>query len=325
MKLELTSGLADDMRSMIQFKVAMGYSEKTYTHHCKTLDRFCNDNYPDTTELTEDIALGWLQVHQGEVKVLHHRASFIRTLSKYIKSTERNAYVLPNKFIPPQKPYTPYILSDKELTVLFSVVDEYPNNYRLDMLQPALFSTLFRLIYTCGLRPGEGRNLLCKNVNLSTGEVLITATKNHKERVVVMSGDMNELAKRYLRLRNNVHPDSPYFFPSKKGVPYSIKMLCWHFRNFIAMANPDMGKKMLPSIRIYDLRHRFATTVMLKWIDERSDLYSMLPYLSTYMGHAKLSQTAYYIHLLPENLKNSQGIDWKAMGELIPEVTTWKE
>ena len=206
MKLELTSGLAGDMRSMIQFKVAMGYSEKTYISHCKTLDRFCNDNYPEAIELTEDIALGWLQANPGKVNILHQRASFIRTLSKYIKSTEKNAYVLPDKFIPPQKPYMPYILSDKELTALFSVIDEYPNNWRLDMLQPALFSTLFRLIYTCGLRPGEGRNLLCKNIDLSTGEVLITATKKHKERIVVMSCDMNELAKGYLKLRNNVHP-----------------------------------------------------------------------------------------------------------------------
>lgn len=38
------------------------------------------------------------------------------------------------------------------------------------------------------------------------------------------------------------------------------------------------------------------------------------------MGHAKFSQTAYYIQLLPENIKNSQGIDWNAMGALIPEV-----
>ncbi|MCM1060928.1 MAG: hypothetical protein NC452_11640 [Eubacterium sp.] len=37
----------------------------------------------------------------------------------------------------------------------------------------------------------------------------------------------------------------------------------------------------------------------------------MLPYLSTYMGHSKFAQAAYYIQLIPENIKNSGGIDWQ--------------
>ena len=86
-----------------------------------------------------------------------------------------------------------------------------------------------------------------------------------------------------------------------------------------------MKFKEIPNIRIYDLRHRFATTVMQKWINEKRDLYNALPYLSTYMGHAHFSSTAYYIHLLPDNLKNSDGINWETMGEIIPEVLPWKE
>jgi Site-specific recombinase XerC len=101
---------------------------------------------------------------------------------------------------------------------------------RLDTLQPAVFSTLFRLIYTCGLRPSEGRTLLCKNVNLSTGEILVTATKKHKDRIVVLSDDMKAMAKQYTEMRNAIHPDSPYFFPCKNGVPYTEKMLGWHFK-----------------------------------------------------------------------------------------------
>ena len=32
--------------------------------------------------------------------------------------------------------------------------------------------------------------------------------------------------------------------------------------------------------------------------------------LSTYMGHVTLEETLYYVHLLPERLKSSPGIDW---------------
>lgn len=82
---------------------------------------------------------------------------------------------------------------------------------------------------------------------------------------------------------------------------------------------------MLPSVRVYDLRHRFASTALNRWLDEKIDLYSRLPYLRTFMGHKELSATAYYIHLLPENLVKSSGIDWKTMSRMIPEVELWDE
>ena len=39
-------------------------------------------------------------------------------------------------------------------------------------------------------------------------------------------------------------------------------------------------------------------------------------YLSTYMGHVSLEETLYYIHLLPERLKSSPGIDWKMLNDI---------
>ena len=44
---------------------------------------------------------------------------------------------------------------------------------------------LFRLIYACGLRPNEGRNLRISDINFETGELFITKTKRRKERIVV--------------------------------------------------------------------------------------------------------------------------------------------
>lgn len=78
-------------------------------------------------------------------------------------------------------------------------------------------------------------------------------------------------------------------------------------------------------MRVYDLRHRFASAALHRWLDEGKDLYSRLPYLRTYMGHKELAATAYYIHLLPENLVKSAGIDWDALGRMIPEVELWDE
>ena len=75
---------------------------------------------------------------------------------------------------------------------------------------------------------------------------------------------------------------------------------------------------------LYFFRHRYASTVLQKWLSEGRDLYAMLPYLSAYMGHEDFSYTAYYIHLLPENLLNSAGVDWSVIDAVNPEVDVWK-
>ena len=38
------------------------------------------------------------------------------------------------------------------------------------------------------------------------------------------------------------------------------------------------------------------------------------------MGHNHLNETKYYVHLLPENLVKSAGIDWISFDGIVPEV-----
>lgn len=46
----------------------------------------------------------------------------------------------------------------------------------------------------------------------------------------------------------------------------------------------------------------------------------MLPYLSAYMGHAQLSDTHYYIHLVPGLFEEMSGFDFSFAELLLPEV-----
>lgn len=92
---------------------------------------------------------------------------------------------------------------------------------------------------------------------------------------------------------------------------------CW------AAAHPEVDPKLLPRLRPYDLRHRFASTVLQRWLDEGRNLYAMLPYLRAYMGHEKFSDTAYYIHILPERLMVSPGVQWENIDRIGMEVDIW--
>ena len=317
------SGLSQKMQAFLDYEKAAGYSESTYLSRLRNLDAFLMDNYPGETSLGKSIVLEWAVRRENESpSTFSNRCGFIRKFADYLVSTGDSAYILPDKFCPSKSDFAPYIFSDDELQALFRSIDRMTDP---DPFVPFVLSTAFRLIYTCGLRPNESRNLKRSSINLKTGEILITETKRHKDRVVVMSGDMLELAGAYSFIRDAAYPDSDYFFPAPDGGAYPSAWYQKHLKKAFREVHPDISGDELPWVRVYDLRHRFASAVLMRWIDSGKDLYSRLPYLQSYMGHTRLSSTAYYIHLLPENLVRSAGIDWDVLENIIPEVELWEE
>lgn len=51
-----------------------------------------------------------------------------------------------------------------------------------------------------------------------------------------------------------------------------------------------------------------------------NDLYVMLPYLSSYMGHSKVSETFYYIHLVPGMFEAMSGFEYGSVADIFPEA-----
>ena len=43
------------------------------------------------------------------------------------------------------------------------------------------------------------------------------------------------------------------------------------------------------------LRHRFVVTRLEAWHQQKADVQALLPLLATYLGHARYSDTAYYV------------------------------
>ena len=174
---------------------------------------------------------------------------------------------------------------------------------------------MLRLIFFCGLRPNEGRELHSSDIDFDKGIILIRKNKSHKERYVALSDDVLRMCRNYRCTLAGLSLDQTYFFPSPNGEPYDRHWLSKQFRMIWKRVKPSGCEAV-----VYDLRHRYATTMMMKWLNENADLNAKLPYLSAYMGHTHFSHTAYYIHLLPENLIRSAAIDWSRFSPLIPQV-----
>jgi integrase len=313
---EFKSAFAVQIAEMLEFREAIGYKADTHKAYLLKFDEFCCENYPAATELTERIALAWAEPEQG-CGVGANQA--IRAFGDYLAAMNEPAYILPEGYTSQKSSFNAYVFTDRELSALFSEIDcVQPSaaNPHINIIAPVLF----RLTYTCGLRPNESRELLREHVNLETGEIFITNTKKQRERMVVMSDDMLEYARNYETIRRSLADDNLFFFPSAQGTPYSANTIDKLIKSCWTRANPDITKKELPSVRVYDLRHRFASACLNRWLDEKRDLMVMLPYLRAYMGHLRMDDTLYYVRLLPEKLVKSGSINWDALDNMLPEV-----
>ena len=316
---KFTSGFSAKLDAYLEFYSARGYKETSHIRYLLKFDRYCTEHYPGQDALTPETVHNWLDNIKTTANGFAYHAMVIRQFGIYLCAIDGTAYVLPEKFAPNQNEFNPYIFTDAELAALFRAIDAMPpfkDEPHLNEIAPVMF----RLIYTCGLRPNEGRALLTENIDLKTGNILITAAKRNKERLIVMSDDMMRYAREYETKRALIGAGNPYFFPATDGGSFTNDQIYKAFNKAWVQASCSKNNPVHRRVRVYDLRHRFASACLIRWLDNGENLNNMLPYLRTYMGHDSLSETAYYIHILPENLVNTSAINWDVFNSMMPEV-----
>ena len=319
-----TSGFAPMLEEYAAFRAALGFSGE----HARILsgfDAYCAKFRPGASSLDEDVVRGWFkrEVKDGSPGTLVHKAAAIRALARYAGG---GAYVLPSGMLPKARPFEPYIMDDGELYRFFEAVDSFAGGSRTDPFAPCTMRVMLRTVYACGLRPGEARRLLIGDVDVATGEMMVRNSKNGRDRIVVSADDVAGMLGDYLERRAIAAPasDGDALFALSDGSAVTDAQLtrcvklCWRD------ANPGVPACDLPRLRPYDLRHRFATEALQRWLDEGRDLYAMLPRLRAYMGHVNFKDTAYYIHLLPGRLAKSPGVDWDAVNGVGLEDGIWR-
>ncbi len=315
---EFLSSFGEHLSNFLDYRTARGFKRETYLRHFIKFDHWCVERHLGQTQLSRELVLDWINDTAISSHDTAQRVASMRQFARYLCATGEEAYILPEKYAPLRSRAAAYLFTDSELTALFRAIDQLPPTKKEPFLNE-IAPTLYRLIYTCGLRPNEGRELLEENVNLENGEVLITHTKRNKERIVVMSDDMLALARKYEQRRKIFCCGNPYFFPSANGGALTTEAVYSAFNR--AWSHADLSGKYPGKVRVYDLRHRFASACLNRWLDNGENLMAMLPFLSEYMGHSSLSETAYYIHILPENMIQSSSIDWDKFNAMFPEVT----
>jgi len=318
MNNEFMSPFAGRILAMLEFKEALGYSRSSYYKFLLNFDRYCRAHYPNESILTQEIVAGWSMARVSETAAgVSRRLIAIREFGKYLASTGDEAYIIPSGFIGGVKKFMPYIYTDAELTAFFKGADSLLPDKR-SPLREFTASALFRLMYCCGLRPSEIRLIKRDEVDFKENLILISESKSYKDRVVAVDSDVMALCGKYDHIADCVFPDRTYFFQGPNNGPYAAIWIQHLFRKCWKSSGISFSRSQNP--RVGDFRHNYATRTLMNWLDEGKALDAYLPYLSAYMGHSDFSQTAYYIHLIPDKLIKNNGIKWDSMNAIIPEV-----
>ena len=312
MKYIFSSGFAADIQKMLEFKESLGHSRDSYASNLRQFDRFCAESYPDATCLTRELADAFSAGADGTPRSPGCLKA-VREFGKYLVSTGQAAYVIPSQFTRQPKPDAPYPVTDEELRRFFLATDSLEsckNNRLLEYMVPVMF----RLQFSCGMRPQEVRRLKCVDFNFHKSTVYISKGKKNKDRVLAVLPETMELCRKYDCIAARLSPGRIYFFPSVSGGAYTAHGVTHMFHKCWEMAgNSTSGRPCTP----YDLRHAYATRVLMGWVEEGKPLDACIPYLSAYMGHERFQDTYYYIHLIPQRLSKMGFMD---VHGIIPEV-----
>ena len=312
------SRFAERISAMLEFKEALGYSRSSYHKFLLNFDRFCYENYPDASILTQEIVMSWGTAKPTETAAgLSRRLVAIREFGKYLASTDPHTFVVPSNFIGGAKKFMPYIYTDAELAAFFHGADTLPADKR-SPLREFTAPVMFRLMFCCGLRPSEIRLIKRADMDFSEDLIAISESKSYRDRIITADPGVMAMCKKYDHVADCVFPDRIYFFQGPGGNPYTALWIQCAFRKCWDLSGIRLTRSQKP--RVYDFRHNYASRTIMRWLDEGEDINANLPYLSTYMGHSDFKQTAYYIHLIPDLLIKSSGINWDSMAAVIPEV-----
>lgn len=174
----------------------------------------------------------------------------------------------------------PKVLTEKEQQDL---LDQLNTRYQ----SPHRNLVMLRLMLDTGLRAGEVVALRPEHLDLETGRLVVREGKGAKDRTLWFSDEVAELLEEWLGRR----PESDYVFPTRDGGQMSTRYLRKMVKRLAREADVAEAERVSP----HTLRHTFAT-----------DLYretSNLRMVQKALGHADLSTTQIYTHIVDEELE----------------------
>lgn len=283
----------------------LGYELQSWDTFLAGFARYVASRH-DRGPLTVENMIDWVRQGKGGrgspgtwARRLEKLRRFIRYLKQFEPDTE-----MPEEsvFGPVPGRVAPHIFHEDEIVELLAAARKLGPR---GSLRPETYETLFGLMASTGLRVSEATHLRDADVDLKRGMLTVRQTKFAKSRQLPMHPSAVAALASYRRQRVRhvpSTPDTPFFIGSRGrrlGQPLSNRQVHRVFNSLRdSLGWVNRGAHDAP--RLHDLRHTFAVRRMMLWHDEGTDIEQMMLALSTYMGHAKICYTYWYLTAVPE-------------------------
>jgi integrase len=293
------SAFGGHLQDYLSLRRSLGHQ---LTDPARLLGRFVADlDARGASRITVEAALDWVQRPDADPSssVWLHRMTAVRGFARYMSGIDPHNEIPPLGLVTYRRRWRqPFIYSEDDVVAL---IDEVPRLIPTP-LRAATFQTMIGLLAATGVRIGEVIALGRADVNLGERVMAVRASKFNKSREVPLHHTTVDALASYAALRDGLvsNPSSPTFFVSRKGTAVIYADFSEKFRALVRSSGVSTGSPTPPTI--HGLRHSFAVSTLVRWHREGQDVGSLLPRLSTYLGHrepTKGSQTIFTRHRAP--------------------------
>ena len=265
------------------------------------LDFVCFLEREGASYITNELSVRWaMRRRECQPSLWAGRLGFVRGFTRYYQATDPRTEIPPAALLPYRPGRArPYLYSDREIKRLLAATAILA--VPATSLRPHTYRCLFGLLAVTGLRISEAINLELRDVDLDREVLTIRGAKFGKSRLVPLHASSRRALQWYAQRRDRFLSSSPppRFFVNDRGRSLessNVRRVFYRLSRHIGLR----GATDRHGPRLHDFRHRFAVETLVQWYRSGQDIERRLPILSTYLGHAHITDTYWYLSAYPE-------------------------
>ena len=284
--------LKDDINSYVEMQRAMGFKYRTQNYLLQSYSRFAEQL--GETVVHSQTVIEWA----GMAPSSYQKRNRLLTVRRFAMTwqPENNQYEIPPADVfghESAKRKIRHLFSSEDVRQLLAAASQLKPE---GTLRPKTYTTLFALLSATGLRSSEAIRLNIEDI--TADGLLIKSTKFRKDRLVPIHASAQQALKQYVNDRRQLNCFEPALFVSNQGTRLSYSTILSIYAQLMRTIGLR-GKPGKPGPCLHDLRHTFAVKSLEQCTGTHTEISRHITALSTYLGHAHVSDTYWYLQATP--------------------------